>query len=624
MPGEGLRARFESERTYLRELGREFAERYPELASMLADTHNDPSVERLLQGVAFLTAQVHARLDDDIPELGQRILRQLCPQLLRPVPSMVVQQFVPPPQAGTWLRVPRRTWVAQPPLPAGQGAANRGPECRFYTIWDVDLPPWTVKDARVQAEPGGSVLRVVLQSRAGTPLERCAPPPGTPLRVHLHGDDRTPQELLYFLHRRLRGPPRLVVGGATPRGPLALPAPRSVGFDPEEALLPGWSSAPEGWRILFEGLQFPEKFHFVDLHGLDALGTVGAGPECTLEFAFDAPFSNELRVSADNLRLGCVPAVNLFEHSGRPLMRLPLRSEYRVLAEGTETRHLEVYTIGRVSGVSKGREQEGSARVEYTLSSGAPPPAARGSTRWYDVQLREASVPQEDRECTVDPWVSFSLPSEALATIADERISLELTCCNAFWPQRLRAGELTALRSALPKGITTHNLRAPTRRLLPPLGQHIAWRTVSALALGRQELSSPEALIRLLDLLNLRALGHERDAAQHLRRCRALQRLTLTPEERMVELGSLPRPMTADGRAPAHLRVPVRGLRLTVLLDYEGLGGPGGAFFFGLLLEHLLASMTGLTGFSALTLQDSAGREPGVHYPPRLGARVLG
>ena len=54
---------YQDELNYLRELGKEFADRYPDTAHMLGQGARDPDVERLLQGFAFLTARLHDRLD---------------------------------------------------------------------------------------------------------------------------------------------------------------------------------------------------------------------------------------------------------------------------------------------------------------------------------------------------------------------------------------------------------------------------------------------------------------------------------------------------------------------------------------------------------------------------------
>src|SRR5271165_586318 len=88
---------FQDELTYLRELGREFAQAYPALAPMLADRGGDPDVERLLEGVAFLTGRIRQKLDDEIPEAIHSMAQLLFPHLIRPLPSAAILEILPLP-----------------------------------------------------------------------------------------------------------------------------------------------------------------------------------------------------------------------------------------------------------------------------------------------------------------------------------------------------------------------------------------------------------------------------------------------------------------------------------------------------------------------------------------------
>jgi len=57
---------YEEELRFLREMGKEFAQSYPKIASRLelgSDEVPDPYVERLLEGFAFLTARVRMKMD---------------------------------------------------------------------------------------------------------------------------------------------------------------------------------------------------------------------------------------------------------------------------------------------------------------------------------------------------------------------------------------------------------------------------------------------------------------------------------------------------------------------------------------------------------------------------------
>src|SRR5215475_3281847 len=88
---------YERELSFLRQMGAEYASKYPKIAARLlleADKCEDPHVERLIQAVAFLAARVHHKIDDEFPEITDALLGVLYPHYLAPIPSMSIVQFV--------------------------------------------------------------------------------------------------------------------------------------------------------------------------------------------------------------------------------------------------------------------------------------------------------------------------------------------------------------------------------------------------------------------------------------------------------------------------------------------------------------------------------------------------
>src|SRR5437870_3345468 len=88
---------YERELAFLRQVGAEFAGKYPKIASRLlleANKSEDPQVERLIQGFAFLAARIHHKIDDEFPEITDALLGVLYPHYLAPIPSMSIVQFV--------------------------------------------------------------------------------------------------------------------------------------------------------------------------------------------------------------------------------------------------------------------------------------------------------------------------------------------------------------------------------------------------------------------------------------------------------------------------------------------------------------------------------------------------
>ncbi len=65
---------YENELTFLRQMGKEFAEKHPKIAARLqldANRCDDPHVERLLEGFALLAARVHLKIDDEFPQITE-------------------------------------------------------------------------------------------------------------------------------------------------------------------------------------------------------------------------------------------------------------------------------------------------------------------------------------------------------------------------------------------------------------------------------------------------------------------------------------------------------------------------------------------------------------------------
>jgi type VI secretion system protein ImpG len=106
---------YEQELTFLRRTGAAFSKRYPKVASRLlleANKCDDPHVERLLEGFAFLAARVQLRIEDDFSEFSDALLNVLYPRYTRPVPALSIVQFhLDPAQAKltSGLPVPRET-----------------------------------------------------------------------------------------------------------------------------------------------------------------------------------------------------------------------------------------------------------------------------------------------------------------------------------------------------------------------------------------------------------------------------------------------------------------------------------------------------------------------------------
>ena len=132
---------YERELDAIKRLAAEFADAHPKIAGRLrlsADGVDDPHVARLLEGVAFLAARVHHRLDDEFPELTDALLGLLYPHYLAPMPSCMIAQFDCQPDLMDPARLPAGIAIDTEPVRgealryrttiAGDAVAGRGGE----------------------------------------------------------------------------------------------------------------------------------------------------------------------------------------------------------------------------------------------------------------------------------------------------------------------------------------------------------------------------------------------------------------------------------------------------------------------------------------------------------------
>src|SRR3979409_653691 len=139
---------YDRELNALRRLAGEFATARPKIAGRLRlapDVVDDPHVARLLEGVAFLAARVHHRLDDEFPELTDALLGMLYPHYLAPVPSCMVARLDCMPDL--------QTPAARPGGTEFDTEQVRGEALRYRTTAPVTLWPIEVENIRLTGLP---------------------------------------------------------------------------------------------------------------------------------------------------------------------------------------------------------------------------------------------------------------------------------------------------------------------------------------------------------------------------------------------------------------------------------------------------------------------------------------
>ncbi|MGH8059964.1 MAG: type VI secretion system baseplate subunit TssF, partial [Candidatus Entotheonellia bacterium] len=420
---------YERELSFLRQIGAEFAAKYPKIAGRLlleADKSADPHVERLIQAFAFLAARIHHKIDDEFPEITNALLGVLYPHYLAPIPSMSIVQFVPDPDQGKLTsghRIERGAMLYTQP-------AN-GTPCRFRTCYRVTLWPVEVASARLDtaSHPGSfpkgavAVIRLELRCLGGT---RFAELDLDHLRFFLYGESSLTFALYELLLNNACQVQLRPMGGSRDLKPSVLPPNclRAVGFGHEEGMLPYTPRSFPGYRLLQEYFTFPEKFLFCDLCEIDRAVQAGYGGGMEVLIYLDRVPRLEQPVSAATFRLGCTPIVNLFEQIAEPIRVSHAQTEYRVIPDVRRQHVMEVYAIEAVTSTVPGQQELMHFQPFYSFKHTAD--RERQEAFWYATRRpsqRRGDAGTEVSLALVDLNFQPTLP-------AVETLTVYATCTN--------------------------------------------------------------------------------------------------------------------------------------------------------------------------------------------------
>lgn len=369
---EDLLPFYERELAFLRQHSRQFAERYPKLAAQLllsGEGCDDPHVERMIQSFALLTARVSKKLEDSYPQFTEALLNVLYPHYLRPFPSCSIAHFE---HGGGELsaiaRIPRGTELHSRPI--------KGAVCKFRTAWDVALAPVAIGDLAfdpIATAPNEvrlplgchALLSFSLSLRGG--CQEAGIGKLDKLRVYIDAEPSVASALRDALFIRTL---KVYAAGGDGRWRVAREGLiGEVGFAEDEALIDMPATSHAAYRYLTEYFCFPEKFNFFDIDIGSIPSSLQGESRITLHVALgdlraDSDASRLLQtLTSQNLRLGCVPVVNLFAQRGDPIRVTHRQVSYPVVADSRRAYAYDIYSIDAVRRVRQ--TAQGEAITEF-------------------------------------------------------------------------------------------------------------------------------------------------------------------------------------------------------------------------------------------------------------------
>ncbi|MDR2797100.1 MAG: type VI secretion system baseplate subunit TssF [Treponema sp.] len=337
--------------TYLRNLAAEFSAEFPKIAGRLGLGEfecEDPYIERLLEGTAFLSARVEKKLDEGYANLLESILNSVAPSVLYPIPSGAVLELA--------LNYSNETVRSGTILPAGAMVDAFVPTintpCRFSTLEDITLSPLTVEEGEyitrnlsdfgIRNPQGLAGLRIKLASSVGETIPRSI----EQLTFYINMAEADASLLLrQILHETVN---LYVRNGEKDRFvPLS-----GISFD--MPLAAGVKLLPEqikghvlGLRMLQNFLAYPAFFKFFTLGNLgEAFSTPARTVELLLVFKRREP--SLVSIKGSSLKLNCVPSLNLFAKRSDRVLIEKEAYEFHVIPDKSAPQNYEVVQVQRL------------------------------------------------------------------------------------------------------------------------------------------------------------------------------------------------------------------------------------------------------------------------------------
>ena len=551
---------FKEELSYLQDIRNSFLQDNPDVAPFLAAGNNDPDVERLFEGFAFLTARIRANLDDQFPEFVQGLFNFWWPHYLRAIPSISVIEFTPKYSAFSGIKcIDKGVTIKSEPV--------NGTHCSFSTCYDMHMYPLTINDVSHRNTTQGTIIQLEINlwptasfthqdnthqdnTRQDNTHQDNTGLDNKHLQFYIDGPHEDAASIVEYLSRYLQDIEVSFKKEGSVVTQLSLDS-DCVAMQVDKSdyeVLPHAENILPGYIALQEYFSFPEKCHFFDIkHFLQIAKTAEAqqAEQIVLHFHLSQTLPQHIALTNRSFKINCVPAINLFSGSARPIILDKDKKEYPLYADSPSGEALSLYSVDQVLGLKKGdsqprvyhrfesfeqvkekqkqkqkQKQEGQACYQIKILPDICKAQPRSS-------IKESAYHRGvSQQTSVKHYICPMNPDEAFFDTDDDRetLSIDITCTNHDLPNRLSLGHIQLASHSSPDYAEFKNITIPTRYAEPPLEKNLLWRLISNMSMNFHSILNKETLVNLLKTYDFPGFY---DEAKRRKRDRLLESMTI-------------------------------------------------------------------------------------------------
>jgi len=453
----------------------------------------DPHVERILEGTAFLTAKLEASLDETQSHLAMELLKIFWPQILSPVPSMCMVAFKLRPTTSSPQTLDLGKILETSRISSKRSGAQ---QIKYRVQSSQVINPLEIFNIQRDRDDECWKIRIKFRTTGGADLKKLDF--NEPLRLHVHDPDEYALFEAYddvkFRTGLGRKPCDVYVRneeGTQKVGNVNLTFPEPISMDP---ILPVPADIFPGYRILQEFMLMPNYFLCFDVHGLEQLNDFDGE-----EFELVSPLLNHesprFDWTSESILMHYLPVINLFDEYCQ-VVSTNLERRRFLLQIDTLSQSSGAATIHSVSDVFLKLPDE---QKEWELES-------------FNLFRHDPTAGKDEKQ---DPC--FSLEYE---TVSSESLSRDVFLMlrnlgprdpgqyytihpRANWTDTDLNEYVREMRinTGAPETMTCYNTIPPTAYFPPLDPSRWRWVLVELMALNYQSIDTLEGLKRLLTIL---------------------------------------------------------------------------------------------------------------------------